>query len=179
MLKRALEQQCSPVPIAESRAIRREEGKYVVAINCEQYAAPPIGVAQAGQGGGEKWWAFPARRGRDNRNLRPEELVTIMDPKLRRTVLLLERIPALQANSPPIATFHSRQDPNDNGRSLHIVLIDHEASCMRLRTVQQITEFLVPLDAVRMIWKDPDYGIFHVSLDGRLIETNSGLRFFS
>jgi hypothetical protein len=169
----------SPRPIASAQVIQRkdEPDKYVVAINCEPYAAPPIGVTQA-KDGGEKWWVFPVRRGKDNHNLRPEELATIMDPKLRRTILLLERIPSLQPNFLPIATFHSKQDPNDNGRSLNIVLIDHEASCMRLRTVQQIAELLVPLDAVRMIWKDPDYGGFHVSLDGRLIETNSGLRFF-
>jgi predicted HTH transcriptional regulator len=59
---------CSPKPIADARPIPLRNGSgFVVAINCDPYAAPPIGVAKSGQGGGEKWWAFPARRGRHNR----------------------------------------------------------------------------------------------------------------
>lgn len=161
ILRKALDL-CSPRPIAEARPIPRDNG-YVVAINCDAYSAPPIGVAQEGQSGGEKWWAFPTRRGRDNRNLRPEELATVMEPRLRRVALLLARIPVLGANQFSIASFHSTHGEIE---SFKIVSIDHEASAVVLRSMRD-NEVVVPLDGIRMIWRSGD-GRPQVSLDGRI-----------
>lgn len=170
-LKRALAL-CSPTPIAEAKPIElRDATGYAVAINCEPYAAPPIGVAQPGQGGGEKWWAFPARRGRDTHCLRPEELATIMEPRLRRMALLLARIPSSPPANLPIARFHSRSGSN---QSYCIQSVNAEASTIRLKSAQDLVrEVIIPLDTVAMIWEEPDGARFHVSLTGMIVETSS------
>jgi hypothetical protein len=169
-LKRALAL-CSPKPIAESKPIGLSDGSgYVVAINCDPYGAPPIGVAQPGQGGGEKWWAFPTRRGRDTHNLRPEELATIMEPRLRRMLLLLNQIPA-PVDRPASARFHST---SGQIKMFYIVSTDAEGSALRLRNTQNPQEVTIPLDCVRMIWRERDGELHHVALDGSIVETSTG-----
>ncbi|MBX3159194.1 MAG: ATP-binding protein [Deltaproteobacteria bacterium] len=161
---------CSPRPIAEAKPVALADGsRYVVAINCDPYAAPPIGVAQPGQRGGEKWWAFPVRRGRDTHNLRPEELATIMEPRLRRMLLLLDRIPRVAQNR-SVARFHS-----SSGRAppYFIVSFDAERSSVRLRGTQDPQEVVIPLDAVTMVWMEPGAEIYHVSLRGSIVETST------
>lgn len=169
-LKRALAL-CSPKPIAEAKPIGLTDGSgYVVAINCDPYGAPPIGVAQHGQGGGEKWWAFPARRGRDTHNLRPEELATIMDPHLRRMALLLDRLPRPDLNRPRIARFHSASGAI---ASYFVLSVDAERSSLRLKSTQDPQEVIIPLDTVRMVWRELDDQIAHVALSGSVVVTST------
>lgn len=169
-LKRALAL-CSPKPIAEAKPIGLTDGSgYVVAINCDPYAAPPIGVAQPGQGGGEKWWAFPARRGRDTHNLRPEELATIMEPRLRRMLFMLDRLPKSDTTGLAIARFHS---VSGTVATYFVVSIDVERSAVLLRSTQEPQEVFIPLDAVRMIWREIAPGFAHVSIDGSIVVTSS------
>jgi hypothetical protein len=159
---------CSPRPVIDAKPVELVvgQGRYVVVVNCEPYAAPPIGVAQPGQGGGEKWWAFPARRGNDNHPLRPEELATIMEPRLRRIALQLERLPVRNP------TFYFS---NNEWRNLRIVEIEHEASAVRLETTDRTnaSSLMLPLDAIEMIWRDDSLGrdgMWKVAVRCRLVE---------
>jgi hypothetical protein len=176
LLKKALDL-CSPKPIAEAKPIELTPGKdeYVVAINCDAYAAPPIGVAQPNQGGGEKWWAFPTRRGRDTHNLRPEELATIMEPSLRRTMLLLDRMPNVQPENVRRATFYFRGGAERV--TYDILSIDTESSSMRLRHTQERQEIVIPLGTVLMIWKNINNGTFCISIKGVISRIPVGLDF--
>lgn len=169
-LKRALAL-CSPKPIAEAKPIGLADGSgYVVAINCDPYGAPPIGVAQPGQGGGEKWWAFPARRGRDTHNLRPEELATIMEPHLRRMLFLLDRLPKSDPTRHAIARFHSA---SGTVATYFVLSIDAERSSLRLQSTQDPQEVIIPLDTVRMVWRELDDQIAHVALSGSVVVTST------
>ena len=177
-LKRALEL-CSPKPIAEAKPIAlHDRTGFAVAINCDPYAAPPIGVEKpvpgGGRSGGAKWWAFPARRGRDNPNLRPEELATIMEPRLRRMTLLLDRIPTYPTEHRRRARFRCRAGSVND---MDILSIDANASSLRLIGLQKPFELVLPLDAVRMIWRDANTTMFQVSIDGKIQETNDGYEF--
>jgi hypothetical protein len=176
-LKRAL-RLCSPKPIVEAKPVEMDPTKdeYVVAINCDAYTAPPVGVCQSNQSGGEEWWAFPTRRGRDNRNLRPEELAMVMEPRLRRILLLLDRLPRFLPENIRRVCFHSKHGSGDPP-TYDIVSIDTDVSSMRIRSTQNAREVIVPLDALRMIWQDTTRGMFHVSLDGDLRQTNTGVEF--
>lgn len=170
---------CSPQPIAEAKPLALPNGRgFAVAINCDPYAAPPIGVEKPAPGGsrsgGPKWWAFPARRGRDNRNLRPEELATIMEPRLRRMALLLDRLPRFEPQKRRRARFRCRAG---NVIDMDILSIDAEASLIRLIGLQRPFELVIPLDAVRMIWRDVNTTAFQVSVDGKIQETNVGYEF--
>ncbi|MEO7733712.1 MAG: RNA-binding domain-containing protein [Kofleriaceae bacterium] len=169
---------CSPKPVAEAKPIELDSvaGQYAVAINCEPYAAPPIGVTFSGHSGGEKWWAFPSRRGRENRNLRPEELATIMEPRLRRILLLLDRLPRFDPGSTRRVCFHSKHGSGDPP-TYDIVSVDSETSSMRIRHTQFSHEVVIPLDAIRMIWRDTVRGMFHVSIDGTLMPIDTGIEF--
>jgi hypothetical protein len=167
---------CSPRPVIDPKAIVSRDGSgFVVAINCDAYAAPPIGVAKLGQDGGEKWWAFPARRGRDNHNLRPEELATIMEPRLRRMTLLLDRIPPLAAHDRPrrahFACASGRQ------LTLDILKIDYQSLVLHLREAGKSLEVFIPIDAVKMVWKDLATRSFKVAIAGEILPShdNSGL----
>ena len=169
-LKQALSL-CSPRPVAEAKPIALLDGSgYVVAINCDPYGAPPIGVACPGQGGGEKFWAFPARRGRDTHNLRPEELPTIMEPHLRRMLFLLDRLPKSDPTKLAIARFHS---VSGTVAAYFVVSVDVERSSILLRSTQEPQEVVIPLDTVRMIWREVDPAFAHVSIDGSIVVTSS------
>jgi hypothetical protein len=174
-LKRAL-QLCSPKPIAEAKPIALLPGgpDFVVAINCDPYAAPPIGVAH--QVGNDKWWAFPVRRGRDNHMLRPEELSTIMEPRLRRITLQLDQLPMAAPTGKRLVTVHSA-----SGTVLQFFIesIDDALSLMLLRSAQDPHDVIVPLEAVRMVWREADNGVrAHVAITGSIVaDSTRALRF--
>lgn len=176
-LKKAL-RLCSPRPIAEAKPIellpefwKDEDRKFVVAVNCDPYAAPPIGVAKSGQDGGEKWWAFPARRGSHTHNLRPEELATIMEPRLRRILLLLDRIPLSPPGSVRRAMFHGRSGAVV---TYDIVSIDVESSSIDIMAIDRPYRGTIPLDAITMTWRSLHDQMYHISMSGdtRRSETN-------
>jgi hypothetical protein len=176
MLADAL-RQCSPVPIAEARPIQVKEDsdKYVLAINCDPYAAPPIGVSMSEQQGGEKWWAFPVRRGKDNHNLRPEELATIMEPRLRRILLQIEQIPRGGPDNYRYALIHGEKSV----QPFYILDIDILASAMLLRRHPDQLRVVIPLDAIRMIWIEMSLGAMNIGIHGNIVHVDKvGLQFF-
>jgi hypothetical protein len=163
---------CSPQPVLDAKAIERTPGNYVVAVNVDAYAAPPIGAHMKSQGGDRpRWWAYPARRGTDNIPLRPEELATIMDPRLRRIALQLERLPKDSSRqlSAPFFCFENRIH-NEN---FWILEIDHEAVALKLESVQNAGFLLfLPLHAVDLIWREDDArhrGSWNLSVRGKLL----------
>jgi Schlafen, AlbA_2 len=155
---------CSPRPVVDPRPmpLKRNSAEWVVTVNVDAYAAPPIGVCRENESGGHKWWAFPVRRGSETRNLRPEELATIMDPHLRRMILLLERL-QYEPGRPPIALFHA----NGTSGQFEISQLDSDAGVMQLVEVESRESLVVPLDAVRSAWKGAD-GKNNVAIMGQL-----------
>jgi hypothetical protein len=89
------------------------------------------------------------------------------------TLLLLSRIPTLPPEKHPRAIFHCITGVFH----LNILSIDTEASSMHLIQRQDSREVVVPLDDIRMIWRDHVRGQYHVSLGDRLDTANVGFDF--
>lgn len=160
---------CSPRPVIDAKPLPKEGG-FVVVVNCDLYAAPPVGVMQANQNKAEPvWWAYPVRRGNRTHNLRPEELATIMEPKLRRMFHLLRSIPANGPHGHRWITAHSGGGGNAHG---YIPRIDEIASTFTLG-FQAGLEIQIPIDAVRFVWADAIQR-HHVAIEGTLDETGVG-----
>jgi hypothetical protein len=69
-----------------------------------------------------------------------------------------------------LARFHS----SDGGvRDFFILSIDADRSSLHLIGTQDPQEIIVPVDAVQMIWREPNIEVFHVSLNGRIVPTST------
>lgn len=88
MYSRAVAQLCSPRPIVRTHVIAIEGGN-VIACNVDPVLVGLVGVRADPQGHS---WRFPIRTGKDTFFLDPEHLAMYFEPKLRRHVMLLERI---------------------------------------------------------------------------------------
>lgn len=166
---------CSPRPVIDPQPLAAPGGGYVVAVNCDAYAAPPVGVHRPEENRAEpKWWTFPTRRGNRTHNMKPEELATVMEPRLRRMALLLERLPLVggRASAPMRCPYFHFAD--SNVRLFWIKAIDQESSALRLEEINEPHRpMTIPLDAVRWVWHDPLRGSYHVAVDGDLDTINS------
>ncbi len=85
-------------------------------------------------------------------------------------LLLLDRIPKSEPTDLAIARFHSS---SGTIKTYFILSIDTGRSFVRLRSTQDPQEVVIPVDALRMIWREPDSEIFHVSLHGTIVETST------
>jgi len=158
--------ECSPHPVIDARPIELPSAgnvaaRYVVAVNCDPYLAP-VGVRMPGQTGGEKSWFFPVRRGTNTRHLGPEELGTIMEPRLRRLSLQLSALLPRPAGSGARPYFYFTD------RGLHageVARIDAEGSSVAVKLQNAPSDMIIPLEAVRMMWTDP-FGATHIAIDG-------------
>lgn len=154
---------CSPKPVFDARPLPLDAG-FVVAVNVEPYAAPPIGVAQPNQAG-EKWWACPVRRGNATHNLRPEELATIMEPRHRRISLVLQRIAPAPGDPHPKVQVLARAMTGQH--FLWVMRVEAEASLLVLRRDTSQYDCYVPLDLVEAVWRHGVQGHLMISVRGR------------
>ncbi len=130
------------------------------------YAAPPIGISKRSEKGGERWWAFPVRRGTDAHYLRPEQLATIMEPRLRRIALQLAALPIPDDRPNPLTTIQFRSLVN---KACWIKALDPDAGVVIVeldgRPGKRIA---IPLEAVHMVWTDLPTGIVFLAVEGKL-----------
>jgi len=162
---------CSPRPIIDPLPIERSPGQWVVAVNVDAYAAPPIGVQQ--DKSNAKWWAFPARRGDENRNLYPEELATIMDPVFRRKLLRLLAIPIPSGATYPLTTLLFS---NGEWKKCNLIEVDREKGLAHFEEVQpaaggggaQPVQLFIPIDCMLTFWVDHSDNLNRIRIDGRL-----------
>lgn len=184
--QRAIKRQCRPLPVIDPRHVPMDTG-VVVAINVPPYPAPPIGVRSEEHGDA---WLFPARRGDLTHFLLPEELATTMDPVYRRKVLQIESIPMRASEGRPCLLHfldsgrfskHERGMAIDGTNSVHsryparVVEIDAIAGVFVAMGATP-SRIVIPLDALRGVWKDESYTEHHVAVRGVLAE--QGNRFW-
>jgi hypothetical protein len=93
-----------------------------------------------------------------------------MEPRLRRISLQLARIPTYAPRNLPHARFHSSSGAI---MTLHILSVDTDRSSLELASIQDSQEVTIPIDAVRMIWREPHVDVFHISINGSIVETST------
>lgn len=80
---------CSPSPIVNAIIIAMPGSTSVLlAVNVDPTVEGPVGARARGQDA----WVFPFREASQTKYLKPHELPMYMNPKLRRTILFLDRI---------------------------------------------------------------------------------------
>jgi hypothetical protein len=168
---------CSPRPIINPRALERNAGEWAVAINVDAYAAPPIGVQRSDEKGGPRWWAFPARRGDENRNLRPEELATVMDAEYRRKLLRLLAIPPRPSETQPTPTLLFNKGIH-YAAALLKVDADHGVAYFKAPPQWSEQEVCIPIDSMVTFWLDPSDGLHRIRIDGRLNDDRGKVHFW-
>jgi hypothetical protein len=89
----AVRDRCLPRPDFDPIPIRRGQG-FVVAVNVQPFVGQIVGVATKSTEFGDDAFVFPVRSGVDAVYLSPERLSMFFEPKLRRHIVLLNRIPA-------------------------------------------------------------------------------------
>ena len=76
-----------------------------------------------------------------------------MEPRLRRILLLLDRLPRFEPGNVRRVCFHSKHGSGDPP-TYDIVSVDPEVSALRIRSTQSSynhRDVIVPLDALRMM----------------------------
>jgi schlafen family protein len=147
---------CSPRPLVDFARIPRGSG-VILAVNVWPYIGQVVGVAvkcsKANEGYGGNAFVFPMRTGVDSPYLLPEQLPMFMTPGVRRTVLLLQRIPAGEAvrvkQSTGVLLFRMGEvDEMGNAvRFLGDKIADWVVALDQVRTVvQEINGWLVVVD---------------------------------
>jgi Putative DNA-binding domain len=95
----AARDKCKPRPLATTDPIALPDvDRVVLAVNVEPFSLGPVGAMfvgrnQMGQPTPSDGWRFPMRVGKHNIPLQPDQIAMFMEPKIRRTVTLLEEIP--------------------------------------------------------------------------------------
>jgi hypothetical protein len=90
------QQRCLPVPLVNAIAIPHPDGDFVVAVNVFPVLDQPVGVRMKGDvadGWGGDAFVFPARLSTRTSFLRPDQLAMLMNPEVRRIIILLYEIP--------------------------------------------------------------------------------------
>jgi hypothetical protein len=82
---------CSPSPVANAIIVAMPGSTSVLlAVNVDPTVEGPVGA----RGKEQDAWLFPVREASHTKFLKPNELPMYMNPQIRRTLLLLDRIPA-------------------------------------------------------------------------------------
>lgn len=153
----AVEQRCKPqVTIAPGDfACPGDDGRRVVVINVWP-SLNLVGVKAFGgdePGGAGQPWAFPVRVGTQTKYLEPGELAMYMTPAVRRTVVLLGRIP-------PQGLIRFKTT-NEHSRVAEYALnevreADNVAIFTRIGAPARSRLWHVPLDRIRTTYLDDD-----------------------
>ncbi len=149
----------------------------MVAVNVDPYAAPPIGVQRSDEKGGPRWWAFPARRGDENRNLRPEELATVMDAEYRRKLLRLVAIPRATGESEPTPILLLNKGVYYAAALLRVDP-DHGVAYFKAHPKWPNQEVCIPIDCMLTFWLDPSDGLHRIRINGSLNDDRGKVHFW-
>jgi hypothetical protein len=155
----AAKDKCRPRPLVGIEQIPIENGKVVVAVNVEPFPLALVGAMfYAPDKNGKPQtcdaWRFAVRVGKHNVPLQPDQIAMFMEPRTRRIVTLLERIPEPQRTSVILVYV-----PGNGGiaHSLPIQLIGVDV----MQNALTFTEsrggiqgnHRVPLDDVEAVWE--------------------------
>jgi hypothetical protein len=91
----AVRDRCRPVPLIDPSTIEHPEGNFVVAINVFPVLHQPVAVKVRGSvsdGYGSDTYIFPVRLSTHAIFLQPDQIAMLMNPDIRRTLILLEHI---------------------------------------------------------------------------------------
>lgn len=186
----------SPKPMVTYEQIPIENGREVLAVHVEPYIAGLVGamfysVNENGKKETSNAWQFPIRQGAHNVALSPDQFPLYMEPRLRRTVVLLETVRlALEAAATGGDADSCRVRfwmhaigpvPMINGTITEFE-VDVPANTLRavvvLKNDNSATPSLacVPLDAIGRVWQRWA-GVWQIHLDGSLIRNGQQLIF--
>ncbi len=176
---------CSPPAHVDVIPIEVSSGVQVAAVNVhpfiDQALASPVG-ARDGEGnpirpGGG--WAFPVRRGAQTDYLTPELLPMYMNREIRRTVLLLLKIPP---GARAKVTIHSRARLNVQGGGIALQMAKRVVTFVDVDVEKNRVRFLgagsmqlnVPILDVVDVWESAD-GAWDVRVTGELAQKQGQL----
>jgi len=186
----------SPKPMVTYEQIPIEDGREVLAVHVEPYIAGLVGsmfysVNDNGKKETSNAWQFPIRQGAHNVALSPDQFPLYMEPRLRRTIVLLETVRReLEA-----CTASGKADqcrvrfwmhaigpmPMITGSIMRFE-VDVPANTLRAEVVIAKDPppiplvACVPLDAVGRVWQRWA-GVWQIHLDGSLIRNGNQLIF--
>jgi hypothetical protein len=160
--EQAVRSRCVPVPLVDPVPILHPtQGDYVVAVNVLPVLHQPVGVRVRGDrtdGWGADTFVFPARLSTHTLDLRPDQLAMLMNPDVRRVMILLEGVPATARNKVRF-TWHGwtddRQRPQMGNVDLKLVSIDPLTNSLLLEGMpaQGGLPVRLPLDDVDTAWE--------------------------
>jgi len=175
---------CAPAPSIDVIPIRLPDGRYVVAVNVDPYLDQPIAsrARTRDQNGGMQThsdaWVFPYRVASQTRFLDPRELPMYMDPRTRRALILLHRIPAKAT----LCVFVSSVwVPEGRGTGAHettrsigrLGTISPSENAVEFQLSQGKQKVWVPLRSIIDVWRHVSEAIWNVSVDGYFVSAQA------
>jgi len=171
----AVRDRCLPVPVIDVVIVAHPDGDHVVAVNVLPVLHQPVGVKVRGDatdGWGAETYVFPARFSTHAIPLRPDQIAMLMNPEIRRVMILLESIPAA-ARTKVTFTWHTYTDqhlrPLMGSEMLEIQAIEPLTNSLLLihrpgPYPSLPFELRIPLDDVETAWEvRPDQWSVRVS----------------
>lgn len=165
-LEHAVGNRCSPRPVVSVSRIGVDGGE-VVAVNVWAYPSQPVGVKVRGDktdGWGEPAWVFPLRVATQTVPLLPEALPMMMEPDIRRRVILLSRI--VENCSVLVSSGPTPSGYGGGGRAIDMVFLYQRVDVMQNIAVFKVRYngggkptfniIHIPLDDVRTVYEDVD-----------------------
>ena len=182
-IKRAYENiardRCRPSPVAVPHVIPWDNGKELLAVNVEAYAAALVGAQfyepdKNGKPQGANAWQFPVRVDDDNVPLTPETMAMYMNAHVRRVLVLLHTIP--EKDYDRVYITHTRKGFDSAHNTLvgnyvpeHVRLRDFSIETNAVHFWMKGTlHVAVPLDDVEAVWHDDQLSRWFIAVSGQL-----------
>ena len=156
--------ECSPSISVEAVELRLEE-KSLVAVNVDPYAGQLVGAPaelecpdcadklQKGEN-----WRFPIRVSSTTKFISPSEFPMYMEPKVRSSVLLLNKIPKKCRDLVRLVGYSTELEAE-------LKHIDPERNIARFRSEQYKADFNIPLTRITDVWPFDDKK-WQIDIDG-------------
>jgi hypothetical protein len=158
--EQAVRDRCVPVPLVDVIIIAHPAGDHVVAVNVQPVLDQVVAVRLRSDPADGKMidtYAFPVRLSTHTIYLRPDQLPMLMNPEIRRVMILLESIP--HASLAKVAfTWHAWTDQTHRvhmgASDLKIHGFDPLTNAMTVETDPAVggLQMRVPLDDVETAW---------------------------
>jgi hypothetical protein len=137
----AVRDRCRPAPVFTCQRVPKDGG-FLVAVNVQPTLSPLVSVrTKCDDGYAGDAWCFPMRVGTQTVFITPENLPMYMDPKVRRTVILLGEIgdDLVELARPASAGMYTRSD--------HRLIGVHEQ-----QNIVQLSNADLPLDRIESVF---------------------------
>jgi len=175
---------CVPVPLVDPVVIPHPAGDYVVAVNIFPVLHQPVAVKtknEPGHGRPVDTWFYAVRLSTHAIEFKPDQLAMLMNPQIRRILILLENIPASARNN--VLAAWVGHTLNTSGAHMatapvSIVKIDLDSNALHLKDIGTSQVDQVPLDDVETVWETQP-GQWCVRLSGKWDSTTGRTRYVS